>query len=162
MDNCMRFIHVFCGCTVCSFFLVHSIPLCGCTTISPFTWDDISVIPGLFVIQYNTVLTLTTWSWGRPHKLRAQLPTRLSSLQVHSPTKNLYQASVLGVFQCSSFRVLTGVSLHRYRFVSWVRKIPWRRKWQPTPVFLPGESHGQRSLASCSPRDRKSWTRLSD
>ena len=29
----------------------------------------------------------------------------------------------------------------------WVRKIPWRRKWQPTPVFLPGKSHGQRSLA---------------
>ena len=26
----------------------------------------------------------------------------------------------------------------------WVRKIPWRREWQPTPVFLPGESHGQR------------------
>ena len=33
----------------------------------------------------------------------------------------------------------------------WVRKIPWRRKWQPTPVFLPGESHGQRSLASYRP-----------
>ena len=31
-------------------------------------------------------------------------------------------------------------------FDPWVRKIPWRRKWQPTPVFLPGESHGQRSL----------------
>ena len=30
-------------------------------------------------------------------------------------------------------------------------KIPWRRKWQPNPVFLPGESHGQRSLASYSP-----------
>ena len=30
------------------------------------------------------------------------------------------------------------------RFDSWVRKIPWRRKLQPTPVFLPGESHGQR------------------
>ena len=28
----------------------------------------------------------------------------------------------------------------------WVGKIPWRRKWQPTPVFLPGESHGRRSL----------------
>ena len=27
----------------------------------------------------------------------------------------------------------------------------WRRKWQPTPVFLPGESHGQRSLVGCSP-----------
>ena len=33
-----------------------------------------------------------------------------------------------------------------------VRKIPWRREWQPTPVFFPGESHGQRSLAGCSPR----------
>ena len=30
---------------------------------------------------------------------------------------------------------------------SWVGKIPWRRAWQPTPAFLPGESHGQRSLA---------------
>ena len=31
------------------------------------------------------------------------------------------------------------------------RKIPWRRKWQPSPVFLPGESHGQRSLTNYSP-----------
>ena len=31
---------------------------------------------------------------------------------------------------------------------SWVRKIPWRRSWQSTPVFLPGEAHGQRRLAS--------------
>ena len=34
-------------------------------------------------------------------------------------------------------------------------KIPWRRKWQPTPVFLPGESHGRRSLVGYSPRGRK-------
>ena len=32
-----------------------------------------------------------------------------------------------------------------------VGKIPWRRAWQPTPVLLPGESHGQRGLAGCSP-----------
>ena len=32
----------------------------------------------------------------------------------------------------------------------WVKKFPWRRAWQPTPVFLPGESHGQRSLAGYS------------
>ena len=43
----------------------------------------------------------------------------------------------------------------RFRFNPWVGKIPWRRKWQPTPVFLPGESHGQRSLVSYSPWDRK-------
>ena len=34
--------------------------------------------------------------------------------------------------------------------ISWVRKVSWRRKWQPTPVFLPGESHGQRCLAGYS------------
>ena len=33
------------------------------------------------------------------------------------------------------------------------RKIPWRRKWQPTPIFVPGEFHGQRSLAGYSPYD---------
>jgi len=43
----------------------------------------------------------------------------------------------------------------RHRFDPWVRKTPWRRAWQPTPVFLPGESQGQRSLASYSPRGHK-------
>ena len=33
----------------------------------------------------------------------------------------------------------------------WVRKFPWRRKWQPTPIFLPGEVHGQRNLVGYSP-----------
>ena len=33
----------------------------------------------------------------------------------------------------------------------WVGKILWRRKWQPTPIFLPGKSHGQRDLAGYSP-----------
>ena len=39
----------------------------------------------------------------------------------------------------------------RHRFDPWVGKNPWRRKWQATPVFLPGESHGRRSLVGCSP-----------
>ena len=37
----------------------------------------------------------------------------------------------------------------------WIRKIPWRREWLPTPVFLPGEFHGQRSLAGYSPWGHK-------
>ena len=41
------------------------------------------------------------------------------------------------------------------QFDPWVGKIPWRRAWQPTPVFLPGESHGQRSLVSYSPQGSK-------
>ena len=40
-------------------------------------------------------------------------------------------------------------------FNPWVGKLSWRRKWQPTPVFLPGKSHGQRSLASYSLWDCK-------
>ena len=36
----------------------------------------------------------------------------------------------------------------RLGFDPWVRKIPWKRAWQPTPVFLPRESHGQRSPMS--------------
>ena len=40
-------------------------------------------------------------------------------------------------------------------FDPWVRKIPWRRKWQPMPEFVPGESHKQRSLVGCSPWGHK-------
>ena len=43
----------------------------------------------------------------------------------------------------------------RLGFNPWVGKIPWRRAWQLTPVFLPGESHGQRTLAGYSPWGRK-------
>ena len=45
-------------------------------------------------------------------------------------------------------------------FLGW--EDPWRRKWQPIPLFLPRESHGQRSLAGHCPRGRKSRTQLSD
>ena len=40
--------------------------------------------------------------------------------------------------------------MQRPKFDPWVRKIPWSRKWQLTPVFLPGEFHEQRSLADYS------------
>ena len=43
----------------------------------------------------------------------------------------------------------------RLRFNPWVRKIPWRRAWQPTPVLLPGELNGQRSLVGYSSKGCK-------
>ena len=46
------------------------------------------------------------------------------------------------------------------RFDPWVGKIPWRRAWQPIPVFLPGESHGQRSVVGYSSQVAESLTRL--
>jgi len=39
----------------------------------------------------------------------------------------------------------------RFGFSPWVGKISWRRKWQPTPVFLPGKSHGRRNLVGYRP-----------
>ena len=48
----------------------------------------------------------------------------------------------------------------RHRFSPWVGKTIWRRKWQPTPVFLPGKFHGQGSLVGYSPWGCKSWIQL--
>ena len=64
------------------------------------------------------------------------------------------EASLVAQWQkvCGQFR--------RHRSHPWVGKIPWRREWQPTPVFLPGESCGQRSLVGYSPwghRVRYNW-----
>ena len=42
-------------------------------------------------------------------------------------------------------------------FSLWVGRSPWRRAWQPTPVFLPGESYGQRRLVGYSPWGHKEW-----
>ena len=55
--------------------------------------------------------------------------------------------------QCRRFK--------RCGFNPWVGKIPWGRKWQPTPVFLPGKSQRQRSLAATVHGVAKSWTQLS-
>ena len=40
-------------------------------------------------------------------------------------------------------------------FNPWVGKLPWKRAWKPTPVFLPGKSHGQRSLEGCIPQGHR-------
>ena len=55
------------------------------------------------------------------------------------------------VSACKAGDVKKNNNNRRRGFDPWVRKIPWRRKWQLTPVFLPGESHGQRSMVGYSP-----------
>ena len=66
--------------------------------------------------------------------------------------KTVY-SSVMGFSGGTSDKEFTCQYRRRMRhvFSPWVRNIPWRRKWQPTPVFLPGTFHGQRSLAGSSP-----------
>ena len=63
-----------------------------------------------------------------------------------------------GIFQVPQYppKWLNGkMSMQETGFDPWVRKIPWKRKWQPIPVSLPGKFHKQRSLAGYSPWGHK-------
>ena len=66
-----------------------------------------------------------------------------------------FQQGQLLIYELQSSQVVLVVknllTCSRNGFDPWVREITWRRAWQPTPVFLPGESHGQRSLVGYSP-----------
>ena len=66
-------------------------------------------------------------------------------------------SSTLGTALWASLMAQMVICLQYRRpgFNHWVGKISWRREWQPTPVFLPGESHGQRSLEGYSPQSHK-------
>ena len=103
------------------------------------------------------------WFLGHPPGTEMLLPV----LKGYSDRKNDFIFENGAVYSESGF---TGGSNHerihlqyrRPRFNPWVRKIPWRKEWLPTPVFMPGESHGQRSLvgySSCmgSQRVRHNW-----
>ena len=99
-------------------------------------------------------LTLRNW----PHSSSASFDNR------KSPNKETIQPQLCWLPRWSSGKESTHRCRRRKRLRCdpWVRKIPWRKKWQPTPVFLPGESHGQRSLAGYSPWGRKSRTWIVD
>ena len=64
---------------------------------------------------------------------------------------------VLG-FYCQNYQTVICVSGSFLIVCTYIR----RRQWHPTPVLLPGKSHGWRSLEGCSPRVAEGWTRLSD
>ena len=76
---------------------------------------------------------------------------------VHAVAKSRPQLSQFHLHQASLVTqwVKSLSAMKKTRVQSWVRKIPWRRKWQPTPVFLPGEFHGQRNLVGYSPWGHK-------
>ena len=60
-----------------------------------------------------------------------------------------YSQYVIGVESPGGSNLLVNTGdIKRPGFYPWVHKIPWRRDWQPTPVFLPGESYGQRILGA--------------
>ena len=89
------------------------------------------------VTQSHRALGIRAWTSSAPHA------------NTFTPS----QGPKISTHQCQGFK-----SHHPNRrrgFDPWVGKIPWRRTWQPTPVPLPGESHGERSLVGYSPWGRK-------
>ena len=64
-------------------------------------------------------------------------------------------ASLTALAACGSDSKKIYLQCRKPGFNPWVGKISWRREWQPTPVFLPGEFHGQRSLAGFGPLGHK-------
>ena len=81
-------------------------------------------------------------------------PFNMYFVSVISQKKNLYILKIKGCPGSTVIKI-SACQCTRCRFDPWVRKIPWRRKWQPTPVFLPGKFHGQRNLAGYSPWSHK-------
>ena len=107
------------------------------------------------------------------HSKELKRGTRLDYLHIHVLSSiihnshkveatNLSINRLMGLPCSSKGKESACMQRRRPRFDPWVGKILWRREWQPTPVFLPGESHGQRSLAGYSPWDCKESERLSD
>ena len=91
------------------------------------------------------------------------LPNNINSIRFHKLRAQFHKTAPISDDNSKS-RLLPGLSrwlsgrIHlqcrRHRFDPSVRNIPWKRKWQPTLVFLPGKSHRQRSLAGYSPQGR--------
>ena len=85
--------------------------------------------------------------------LLAYQGTLKSLLQHHSSKASIPRCSAFFIVQLSHGSDSKGSAYNERDpgSIPGSEKTHWRRTWQPTPVFLPGESHGQRSLAACSP-----------
>ena len=110
----------------------------------------------LFLKNRLTFLHGESWlGWGAVAPSGAMCIEQVTGL-THSLTQFAWAHGCLGFPGGSDGKVSACHAIEPcHGFDPWVRKIPWRRKWQPTAVFLPGESHGQRSLVGYSPCGHK-------
>ena len=111
------------------------------TTRAYFTWENVaSKVWKDSNLEYNNVMVETHLSTFRTGPWGCQGALSLEAACLYSRAAQVAQ------------QWGPGLRCRRPRFDPWVRKTQWRKEQQPTPVFLPGESLGQRSLAGCSPR----------
>ena len=128
---------------LCYFFLTHAFANHRiCHAVSQFFINVTVSFPrqSFLSSKYLSYQSLNTWSF-----------TYKCCEQTDKKKKKKKKKKLLNEWMDESVCLQCG----RPGFHPWVGKIPWRRKLQPIPVFLPGESHGWKSLVGYSPRRRK-------
>ena len=109
----------------------------GCSFLKSSSVD----ISGWMILCHGPVLCIVGYlvtSWPLPSRYQKQLSSRF------------FTTSFPGGTNGKEPHLPMQVRHKRCGFNPWVTKFPWRGKWQPTPIFLPGESDGQKGLAGCS------------
>ena len=88
-----------------------------------------------YIITYYSHILQSVPAWVRDH-VGSDLAAKWGVGRVN---KQKAQIMIRSIKEAQTVKIRSG-------FDPWVGKVPWRRKWQPTPIFLPREFHGQRSL----------------
>ena len=115
-----------------------------------------SVVLGLDAQKHDSVIYtyISVSSDSFPHRCSSNIEPFILNVCAVRKVLVFYFISVCSYLLISGFPggsvVRMQLPLQEKQVHPWVRKIPWRRKWQPTLVFLPGESRGQRGLAGYS------------
>ena len=123
--------------------MIKSLPAVRKTGVQSLGWED--------PLEKEMATHSSILAWKIPW---TEKPGRLQSmgLQESDTTEQLYFPFELPLW-LRWYKIC--LQCRRLGFDFWVGKIPWRREWQPTPVFLPGEIHGQKSLMGYSPGGHK-------
>ena len=121
--------------------------MCVCVLLLLLFWED-SGTRAFYLLLFCFVVCYCLCCGQRARSPFAAQPDAALHLHLSTPKEGLskWLSGKESTCQC-----------RRHGFNPWVRKIPWRRTWQPPPVFLPEESHGQRSLVGYSSWGHKEW-----
>ena len=111
---------------------------------------------GLYTLLCILQITSENLPWGARSSARCSLGTWEGNPKKRGYMCTGWGGCFPGGANCKDFTCQCR-SRRRHVFDPWVGKISWKRAWQPTPVSLPGESHGRRSLVDYSPRGHKEW-----
>ena len=99
------------------------------------------------MVQINMYIKLLGYCWTHGKGSVSESYYVCCYIKIRARADNFWNSSDSKGFPCDPVGGKEpACQCRRHGFKPWIRKIPWRRKWQPTPLFLPGKSHGQRNL----------------